>query len=77
MPAVQYAREAARRAQCCNNLRQIALGMQTYMSSVEKLPAGYVSRVLAPANVYVGGEDGGPGWSGHSMLLPHLEQVPL
>ncbi len=77
IPAVQSARESARRAICVSNLRQIATGMQTYMSSAGSFPPGYISRILKPANVYVGGEDGGPGWSGSAMILPDLGQTPL
>jgi prepilin-type N-terminal cleavage/methylation domain-containing protein len=77
LPAVQSAREAARRAVCVSNLRQIATGMQTYMSSSGSFPPGYISRILKPANIYVGGEDGGPGWSGNAMILSDLGQMPL
>jgi prepilin-type N-terminal cleavage/methylation domain-containing protein len=40
VPAVQAAREAARRSQCANNMRQIALGMLNYESSLGSLPMG-------------------------------------
>jgi prepilin-type N-terminal cleavage/methylation domain-containing protein len=40
LPAVQAAREAARRSQCLNNLRQIGLGMMNYESSYKSLPVG-------------------------------------
>lgn len=40
LPAVQSAREAARRAQCFNNLRQIGLGMHNYLSANDVFPAG-------------------------------------
>ncbi len=43
LPAVQSAREAARRAQCVNNLMQVALALQNYESSHEMLPPGVVN----------------------------------
>ena len=43
LPAVQAAREAARRAQCCNNLMQLAIALQNYESSHELLPPGVVN----------------------------------
>ena len=49
LPAVQAACEAARRAQCTQYLRQIAIGMQTYLNAMETLPPGYVSTILTPA----------------------------
>jgi prepilin-type N-terminal cleavage/methylation domain-containing protein/prepilin-type processing-associated H-X9-DG protein len=43
LPAVQAAREAARRAQCCNNLMQLAIALQNYEGSYEVFPAGVVN----------------------------------
>lgn len=44
LPAVQAAREAARRAQCVNNLKQIGLGLANYESSLGKYPIGTIRR---------------------------------
>src|SRR5688500_7163189 len=43
LPAVQAAREAARRSQCTNNLKQLGLGMQNFHDTKKELPSGSVS----------------------------------
>jgi prepilin-type N-terminal cleavage/methylation domain-containing protein/prepilin-type processing-associated H-X9-DG protein len=62
LPAVQAAREAARRMQCGNNLKQIGLAMHVYMESAGKLPPGGRN----PHSVT---------W--YHAILPHLEQAGL
>jgi prepilin-type processing-associated H-X9-DG protein/prepilin-type N-terminal cleavage/methylation domain-containing protein len=71
LPAVQAAREAARRAECVNNLKQIGLALHNYHSSHQSFPPGYVS------NFDASGNDTGPGWGWAAMLLPQMEQKPL
>lgn len=61
LPAVQFAREAARRSRCSNNLRQLGLALNAYQSTHGVFPQGR----------------NGPGYSPHTMLLPYLEQTSL
>ncbi|WP_165247476.1 DUF1559 domain-containing protein [Paludisphaera soli] len=72
LPAVQSAREAARRAQCTNNLKQIGLAMHNYHSSVGSFPMGGGSVIVAGAV-----RTGWGNWSAHSMLLPYMEQTAI
>ncbi len=72
LPAVQSAREAARRAQCTNNLKQLALAAVTYMETNGTLPMGFPFQRLPsdPNRMY----------GNHSLfvaLLPFYEQAPL
>jgi prepilin-type N-terminal cleavage/methylation domain-containing protein/prepilin-type processing-associated H-X9-DG protein len=66
LPAVQSAREAARRAQCKNNLKQIGLALHNYLDA---------NRVFPPS-FCVGGGTGGK-WSPMARILPYLEQGNL
>jgi len=73
LPAVQQAREAARRTQCRNNLKQIGLAMHNYHDVHLIFPFGYQT-----AN-YLGNTDSTRdsfiGWG--TMILPYLDQAPL
>jgi prepilin-type N-terminal cleavage/methylation domain-containing protein/prepilin-type processing-associated H-X9-DG protein len=71
LPAVQSARDASRRAQCTNNLKQIGLALHNYEIAQQTFPPGYVS------NFDSSGDDTGPGWGWAAMLLPQFEQAPL
>jgi len=71
LPAVQMARESARKTHCANNLKQLGLGMQTYLITHKSFPPGYTS-VVMPDH-----DDGGPGWAWGSMILPFIEETSL
>lgn len=74
LPAVQAAREAARRGQCSNNGRQLGLGLQNYSSAHGVFPPGVMNcGALAKAN-YSGGVKNTPGWA---LVLPFIEQQGL
>jgi len=65
LPAVQMAREAARRTHCGNNLKQMGIALHLYHDTNGRFPAGNY---------------GGPVFSGfsiHAQLLPHIEQLNL
>ncbi len=69
LPAVQAAREAARRMSCQSNLRQIGIACQSYESSYRTLP---------PALIYYGKNDRrNSSWSAQARLLPFLEEAAV
>jgi prepilin-type processing-associated H-X9-DG protein len=71
MPAVQSAREASRRAQCQNNLRQIGLSLNSYHTSYNCFPPSVTTRQRSDGTFY------GGLYSAHLRLLPYLDQVPV
>lgn len=72
LPAVQQARDAARRSSCKNNLKQLSLALHNYESAYRMLPPGYFHKVDplgTPANFM--------GYSWGTMILPQLEHKNL
>jgi len=76
LPAVQAAREAARRAQCVNNMKQLGLAVHNYAAAIGSFPlvngVAYANLSEVPATQHSWGT-----FSGHAMLLPYLEQQPI
>ncbi len=69
MPAVQAARESARRSTCQNQLKQLGLALHNYHDAHSILP---------PGSIVVGGDSTPPtGWGWGAMILPHVEQSAL
>lgn len=76
LPAVQQAREAARRAQSKNNLKQIGLALHNYHEAHSVFPAAYLADTRHPSRD-AGTYDGPNGFAWGTMLLPFLDQAPL
>jgi prepilin-type N-terminal cleavage/methylation domain-containing protein/prepilin-type processing-associated H-X9-DG protein len=68
LPAVQSARDAARRTQCANNVKQVGTALLAYEGSHKAFPSGYVSAYDSNGN------DTGPGWGWASFILPQMEE---
>lgn len=68
LPAVQQAREAARRTQCQNHLKQVCLALHNYHEVHATFPPGFVSSSAAWADQSA--------WGWAIMILPMLEQTP-
>jgi len=66
LPSVHRGREAPRRSQCKNNLKQIALALHNYESDFHSLPPAYTVDV-----------DGRPLHSWRTLILPYVDQLPL
>jgi prepilin-type processing-associated H-X9-DG protein/prepilin-type N-terminal cleavage/methylation domain-containing protein len=70
LPAVQSAREAARRAQCLNNLKQLGVASHNYVATEKHFPSGAIAKTYQgqpshPQTFYR--------WSSLAQLLPHME----
>ena len=75
LPAVQQAREAARRTSCTNNLKQIALALQTYHDSFGSFPPGYLADNVTASDPASAEKGRGFAWS--ALILPQIEQTAL
>jgi prepilin-type N-terminal cleavage/methylation domain-containing protein len=81
LPAVQAAREAARRSQCKNNLKQMVLGLHNYESAQKTFPPGVVQANPAPTVTGTGNINSANtnlgNWSWSALILPYVEQGAL
>jgi type II secretory pathway pseudopilin PulG len=69
LPAVQAAREAARRTQCVNNLKQMGLAIHNYVDRTLMFPPGALAGTWGSAT-------SGGGYTWRMMILPDMEQTP-
>src|SRR5688572_14869233 len=75
LPAVQAAREAARRMQCSNNLKQIGIALHNYHDVFQSLPFGARARYCNTSNTNPQNQSWGPSW--FVGILSFAEQKPL
>lgn len=82
LPAVQSAREAARRSSCTNNLKQVATGLHLHHDAKKAFPPGALAYLTSGSIVTASMADPGRtsvigGWGWGTFILPFLEQEPL
>ncbi|QDT66308.1 DUF1559 domain-containing protein [Calycomorphotria hydatis] len=73
LPAVQQAREAARRSQCKNNLKQLGIALHNYHDSHNTLPPGYVDE-RTDGKTWTSANDNDGHWTWSVFLLPFMEE---
>ena len=76
LPAIQAAREASRRSQCTNNMKQLALALHNYHDTHKAFPPATVMHYKNPGTCTLGWEMSS-GWSWRSLILPQIEQLAL
>jgi prepilin-type N-terminal cleavage/methylation domain-containing protein/prepilin-type processing-associated H-X9-DG protein len=72
LPAIQSARESARRTQCNNNLKQLGLAITTYVDTYNVYPPGGMSQIVVNNTVVLSNE-----LSWHALILPYIEMKGL
>lgn len=80
LPAVQMAREAARRTECTNKLKQLGLAFHNYHDANKAFPPAYLIQPGGGGNFGTPDpetRDAGPGWAWGMLLLPYMEQSAL
>ncbi len=68
LPAVQNARETARKMTCQSQIRQVGMACMQYESTFRQLPSGWIGRE---------DDEDLPGWGWNARVLPQIEQTPL
>jgi len=71
LPAVQAARESARRSTCVNNLKQIGVALHNYADAKKALPPAAISDYMGTAQYNL------KGWGWTFQILPYMEEAPL
>src|SRR5438132_11181497 len=75
LPAIQAARESARRMQCSSNLKQIGLAMHNHETALHALPPAYLAKPGGAMGPLDANGDAGPGWTGLFQTLPYIEEA--
>jgi prepilin-type processing-associated H-X9-DG protein len=77
LPAVQQAREAARRTQCRNNMKQLGIALHNHHETYKHFPPSMLAMVQSPSKyTHTQIHTGRSSYSAHTMLLPFMDQTP-